>query len=147
MKGLYIVNYFSIHVSLLYADIVSRGTWSLLEKLKDPDLKGLASRLPATILHSRADSTVKKWAYKLDNSAKPHQFVLYLQHVNETSKSKAGVEEATNAMSWVHSCARLPSISANPFVKATTDELQQSLAKPTVKKRASYCGDVRGYGH
>ena len=135
------------HASLLYADIISQGTWSLLEELKDPDLKGLASRLPATILHSRADSTVKKylrayrrwksWAtqYNFDSiPAKPHQFVLYLQHLGETSKSKAAVEEATNAMSWVHSCAGLPSISANPFVKATIDGLQRSLAKPTVKK-------------
>ena len=50
-----------IHASLLYVDIASQGTWSLLEELEDPDLKGLASRLPATILHSRADSTVKKY--------------------------------------------------------------------------------------
>ena len=104
------------HASLLNADIISQGTWSLLEELKDPDLKGLASKLPAMILHTRADSTVKKylrayrrwksWAtqYNFDSiPAKPHQFVLYLQHLGETSKSKAAVEEATNAMSWVHS--------------------------------------------
>ena len=122
--------------ALLYADIVSQGTWSLLEELKDLDLKGLASRLPATILHSQADSTVKKylrayrrwksWATQYDFDpipAKPHQFVLYLQHLSETSKSKAAVEEAANVMSWVHSCAGLPSISANRFVKATVDGL------------------------
>ena len=66
------------------------GSWKLLSELKDPELKELASRLPATILHSRADSTVKKhlgayrrwktWAtaHKLDPvPAKPHEFVLY----------------------------------------------------------------------
>ena len=65
------------HASLLCADIVSQGTWSLLEELKDP----------ATILHSRADSTVKKylrayrrwknWATQCNFDSipvKPHQF-------------------------------------------------------------------------
>lgn len=130
-----------------YADIVSQGTWSLLKELEDPDLKGLASRLPTTILHSRADSMVKKylrafkrwksWAiqYKFDSiPAKPHQFVLYLQHLSEVSQSKSAVEEASNALSWVHSCAGLPSLSTDPFVRATLDGLQRSLAKPTVKK-------------
>ena len=86
---------------MLYADVVSQGTWTLLNELEDPDLRSLASRLPSTILHSRADSTVRKylgafkrwksWAtqYKLATiPAKPHQFVLYLQHLSEETKSK-----------------------------------------------------------
>ena len=119
----------------------------LLKELEDPELKGLASRLPATILHSRADSTSKKylnafkrwknWAalYQFDPiPAKPHQFALYMQHVSEMSRSKAAVEEACNALSWIHSCAGLPSPVTDPFVKVTLEGLQRSLAKPTIKK-------------
>ena len=119
----------------------------LLNELEDPDLKSLTSRLPAMILRSRADSTSKKysnafkrwksWAvlYQFDPiPAKPHQFILYIQHVGEVSRSKAAVEEACNALSWIHSCAGLLSPVADPFVKVTLEGLQRSLAKPTVKK-------------
>ena len=33
----------------------------MLKDLEDPDLKELAAKLPDTILHSRADSTVTKY--------------------------------------------------------------------------------------
>ena len=40
--------------------------------------------------------------------AKPHQFVLHLQHLSETAQSKEAVEKACNATSWMHAaCARL----------------------------------------
>ena len=123
------------------------GSWKLLSELKDPELKELASRLPATILHSRADSTVKKYlgayrrwktwatAHKLDPvPAKAHEFVLYLQHLGEKTSSKAAVEEACNALSWVHSSAGLLPITKDPFVKATLEGLQRTLAKPVIKK-------------
>ena len=91
-------------ITVLYYSIglPSRGSW----KLHDPELKDLASHLPDTILHSRADSTVKKylsayrrwkkWAasHKLSVfPAKPHQFVLYLQYLGELTKSRSAVEE------------------------------------------------------
>ena len=57
-----------------------------------------------------------------------------MQHVGEVSRSKAAVEEACNALSWIHSCAGLLSPVADPFVKVTLKGLQRSLAKPTVKK-------------
>ena len=90
-------------------DVLTQGSWRLLNELDDPELKDLASRLPATILRSQADSTVKKylsayrrtWAtdHKLDPiPAKPQQFVLYLQYLSEESKSKAAVEDACNAI-------------------------------------------------
>ena len=66
--------------------------------------------------------------------AKPHLFALYLQHLSKESNSKASVEEACNAVSWVHTSAGLSSPSCDPFVKATLEGLQRSLAKPTVKK-------------
>jgi len=38
-----------------------KGSWKLFDELENPDLKDLASRLPDTVLHSRADSTVTKY--------------------------------------------------------------------------------------
>ena len=91
------------------------GSWKLLDELDDPELRTLACKLPATILHSCADSTVikylqafrrwKTWASSkgLESvPAKPHLFALYLQHLGERTNSKAAVEEACNAVSWVH---------------------------------------------
>ena len=133
--------------AIVVSDVTSQGTWTLLNEFEDPELKSLASRLPHTILHSRADSTVKKyvgafkrwkkWAstYNFDAiPAVPHQFVLYLQHLSEVSKSKAAVEEACNATSWMHSCAGLISPMSDSFVRTTLEGLQRSLAKPVVKK-------------
>ena len=118
-----------------------------MDELEDPELKVLASKLPNTVLHSRADNTVKKylgafrrwktWAvtHHLEPiPVKPHLLALYLQHLAEQSKSKAAVEEACNALSWIHSSAGLTPPLADPFVKATMEGLQRSLAKPVVKK-------------
>ena len=125
----------------------SGGSWKLLEELHDPELKDLASHLPNTILHSWADSTVKKylsayrrwkkWAasHKLSVFlAKPHQFVLYLQYLGELTKSKSAVEEACNALSWVHASYGLDNPSTYPFVKTVLERLRRSSAKPVVKK-------------
>ena len=118
--------------------------WSMLKDLEDPDLKELAAKLPDTILHSRADSTVKKdlgafkrwkaWAKQHGMIAMPAKEVLDLQHLGDTSQSKAGVEGACNALPWIHSTAGLPSPTLSPFVKATLEGMQRILAKPTVKK-------------
>ena len=98
-------------------------------------------------MHSRADSTVKKYlgafkrwktwaaAHHLEAiPVKPHLLALYLQHLAEQSKSKAAVEEVCNALSWIHSSAGLVPPLADPFVKATLEGLQRSLAKPVIKK-------------
>ena len=44
------------------------------------------------------------------------------------------MEEACNALTWVHATAGLPSPASSPFVCATKEGLQRSLAKPVVKK-------------
>ena len=121
--------------------------WTMLKDLEDLELKELADKLPDTILHSRADSTVKKylgafkrwkaWAKQHGMMAMPAKEVhvaLYLQHLGDTSQSKAAVEAACNALAWVHSTAGLPSPTISPFVKATLEGMQRILAKPTVKK-------------
>jgi len=77
-------------------------SWRLLNELEDPDLQDLACRLPNTVFHSRADSTVKKylgaychwkqWTVSHNIQPvpiRPHEFALYLQHNGETMKAKA----------------------------------------------------------
>jgi len=44
------------------------------------------------------------------------------------------VEEACNAVSWVHSSAGLIPLHADLFVKTTLEGMQRLLAKPVVKK-------------
>ena len=127
--------------------VFSQGSWMLLSDLEDPELKILASKLPSTILHSLADSTIKKYlgAFRrwktwatfhslVSIPTKSQEVALYLQHVAEETRSKSAAEEAYHALAWVHSTAGLSSPSSHPFVKATLEGLQHSLAKPVVKK-------------
>ena len=41
--------------------LLSSGVWPLLSNLDDPELRRLAKALPATVLKSKADSTIKKY--------------------------------------------------------------------------------------
>ena len=147
-NAVYSLNYWMCNIDwICLAGVFSQGSWMLLNDLKDPELKILASKLPSTILHSRADSTTKKylgpfrrwktWATSHSLAsipAKPHEVALYLQHVAEETRSKSAAEEACHALAWVHSTAGLSSPSSHPFVKATLEGLQRSLAKPVMKK-------------
>jgi len=57
-----------------------------------------------------------------------------LQHLADGLGSKSAVEEACNSLARVHSTAGLLSPTVSPFVKATLEGLQRSLAKPVIKK-------------
>ena len=124
------------------------GTWNVLKELEDPYLKELAEKLPDTILHSRADSTVTKylrafkrwktWASQYGMTALPakdYQVALYLQHLGDNLQSRAAVEEACNALAWVHATAGLPSPTVSPFLRTTLEGMRRILARPTVKKK------------
>ena len=50
-----------IYACYFITKVSSHGTWPLLEEIQDPELKGLADKLPKTVLKSRADSTTKKY--------------------------------------------------------------------------------------
>ena len=83
-------------------------------------------------------SEVENWA---SGTAKVQVFpveavhlALYLQHVLELTHSKASVEEAVNAVNWMHKLAILPGIGSGPIVSATLSELCHMLAKPVTKK-------------
>ena len=133
--------------------MLAQGSWKLFGELQNPTLRELTGKLPTTIMHSRAESTVQKylrayrrwkvWAttYKLEPiPVKSYQFVLYLQYLGEETHSKSAVEEACNAVAWVHTTAGLTPVTAHPFVKATLEGLQRTLAKPIVKKEPKDVG-------
>ena len=42
---------------------------------------------------------------------------LYLQHIGNSTGSRASVEEAVYALSWIHKAAGLPSPINDPFVQ------------------------------
>lgn len=122
--------------------------WAELAKLKDPELQHLAESLPATVLHSRANSTVTKYSYTFQRwkvweeprsevsvfPVSEVHFALYLQHLGETVHSWSVVQEAVNAIGWVHQLLGLEPIMQLPFVRATMAGLKRQLAKPKVKK-------------
>ena len=116
--------------------------------LQDPELKGLANSLLGTVLKSKADSTTKKYLYAIERWRQwamskaeitefpvvDYQFALYLQHIAETLSSKSAVEEAVNAIYWLHQLAGQEPISQSPIVKTTLAGLQRQLAKPKKRK-------------
>ena len=100
-------------------------------KLKDPRLQQLAQQLFGTVMSSKAPSTEKKylyafgrwkrWAEGMDGvtvfPVEAIHLALYLQHIGNSTGSRASVEEAVYALSWIHEAAGLPSPINDPFVQ------------------------------
>ena len=96
--------------------------WENLGKLHHPELQGLVCSLKATVLTSRAPSTMSKyinafarwktWAQQYTEISvfpvKETEFILYMQHVGSTTSSKSAVTEAVNGVSWVQQLAGYP---------------------------------------
>ena len=129
-------------------EVLQYGKWSLLSELDDPELVRLANQLPETSLWSRADLSVKKYIGAIKRwklwtishhlptfPARAHYVALYLQHLAEQAKSKSAVEEAVNALAWMHSLAGINSPTNSSMVQETMQGLKRSLAKPVHKKR------------
>ena len=129
-------------------DILSDGPWRELAQIWDPELLSLAHMLPATVVGSRADSTSRKylgafrrwkrWAQQNSLPVFPVtgiNLALYLQHLAVKGSSRTAVDEAVNAMSWLHQAASSPSPPQSPIVKLAQEALQRQLAKPTKKKQ------------
>lgn len=125
----------------------SAEPWSQLGSLQDPELKELAESLLGRVLRSKAGSTTKKYLYAINRwriwarskdeiSEFPIvdcQFALYLQHVSSRG-SKAAVEEAVNAISWLQQLAGQSCVSQSSIVKATLAGLKRQLANPKSRK-------------
>lgn len=133
---------------LCCVDVLSEGIWTVFEELQDPELSRLARALPRTVMQSRADSTKRKYVYAFQRwkswaadkaevqvfPIKAAHLALYLQHLSETTQSKAAVEEAVNAANWMHELAGIPIVGAAPIVSVTLNGLRRVLAKPVTKK-------------
>lgn len=90
------------------------STWQALQQWKDPELIHLADLLPDTVLKAWADSTTSKYTRAYDRWAEgkgrvglPVDTSLFgLQLVGESTSSKAAVETAVNAISYVQLASR-----------------------------------------
>ena len=145
---MYYMCYMFCSVYVATADIRSTGIWPLLKEFNDRELTRLASQLPATLLKSRADSSVKKYlgayrrwrawamAHELPTfPAKEHHVALCLQSIGQCLESKSSAEEAVNVLTWVHSLAGLDSPTDRAFVQATLQGLRRMWCKPVQKRK------------
>ena len=127
----------------------SQGAWLDLQSIKDPECKDLASALPSLVIQGKAPSTIKKysgaysrwkrWATSHHEvsalPAKPMHVALYLSYLAQVAKTPAPLEEAVNALSWVHRMATVEDITAHPPVQQVLAGGRRLLAhKPTKKE-------------
>ena len=61
-------------------------------------------------------------------------FAVYLQHLGDTNGSRSAVEEAVNAVGWIHQIAGYPTVTNFSFVRMILEGLQRRLARPKVRK-------------
>ena len=129
------------------SDVLTGDIWDTLNSIESPELRQLVDGLRTTLFQSRANSTVtkylgafqrwRKWIESHGVSCFPvseAHFVLYLQHLGESSESKSAVEEAMNAVSWVQQLAGHQPVSAGSIARMTLAGLQRKLAKPKSRK-------------
>ena len=131
-----------------FSDVFSQGTWLDLQSIEDPELKDLASTLPSIVLQGKAPATIKKYGGAFGRwkrwvagrpevsvlPAKPIHVALYLSYLAQVAKTPAPLEEAVNALSWVHRMATVEDITAHPLVQQVLAGAKRLLAHKTVKK-------------
>ena len=108
----------------------------------------LARSLPGVVLRGRAPATAtkytnafsrwKKWAesksFVAACPAEPLHLCLYLNFLIQKSTSAAPIEEAVNALSWVHGLAVVEDPTKHPLGAQVVAGAKRILAKPTSKK-------------
>lgn len=111
-------------------------------------MKALASHLPRVVLSGKAPSTTskyagafarwRKWAQSKPDipilPARPLHVCLYLSFLIQKSVSSAPIEEAVNALAWVHTVAVVEDPTKHPLVSQVVAGAKRILAKPTVRK-------------
>ena len=87
--------------------------------------------------YTRSFDRWKKWAAQYPEisefPAQPAHVALYLQHLIETSEAKTAVDDAVNALAWVHELGGLPSPS-HPTVRTMQESAHRIKGRPKVKK-------------
>lgn len=130
------------------ADVFAHGAWVDLKSVEDPSLKDLAATLPSLVLHGKAPATIKKysgafgrwkkWAASRQEiptlPAKPIHVALYLSYLAQSARTAAPLEEAVNALSWVHRMATVEDIMDHPIVVQVLAVAKRLLAHRTAKK-------------
>ena len=133
---------------LLFADVFAHGAWLDLESIEDPCLKDVAATLPSLVLQGKAPTTLKKysgafgrwkrWAASRQEvptlPAKPIHVALYLSYLAQSARTAAPLEEAVNALSWVHRMATVEDITTHPIVVQVLAGAKRLLAHKTTKK-------------
>lgn len=127
-----------VYVLLLFIDVENVGIWPLLDDL---DLARLAERLPSMLLHSRTDSTTRKYvgAYRRWKAwaqthalqhflAQAHHIALYLQSIGDNIQSVSAAEAADDL-------AGLRSPASNLLVQKTLQSLKRIWAWPVQKRK------------
>ncbi len=113
-----------------YTEVFKGGIWAESEGVANEDLKELAQFLPTVVLSAKAPSTVKKyagafkrwkaWARQKQEvrvfPAKPLHVALYLAYLIKKSATSAPVEEAVNALAWVHQVGSVEDPTKHPLV-------------------------------
>ena len=114
----------------------------------DDELKELAQFLPSVVLRAKAPSTVQKysgafkrwkaWAGQKDEvpvyPAKPLHIALYLTYLIKKSVTSAPVEEAVNALSWVHQVGTVEDPTRHTLVVQVLQGAKRILAHRVQKK-------------
>ena len=113
----------------------------------DPELRHLASFLPAVLVQDRATSTAvaylraykswKSWVEQHSASyfpADPVVFTLYFVSIIQQSRSVSSVNIAVYGVSWVHRKSRCPEPSEYSVVKQAVEAARRILARPPKRK-------------
>ena len=132
------------------------GIWDGLKDVRDPELQGLAERLPNIALLSRREGTVnnyvsayKKWKAWTDKyseikclPADPKYVALYLLNLQEHAHSHAPISLSFYALSWIHRTAGLPDPTEHPLPRMVRDSATRSLGKGDNKKKPLRASDL-----
>ena len=99
----------------------------------------MQGKAPSTIKkYSGAYSRWNRWASSRDEvptlPAKPIHVALYLAYLTQTANTPSPVEEAVNALSWVHRMATVEDVTAHPLVVQVLAGAKRMLAHKTSKK-------------
>lgn len=127
------------HICFIFVDVFKSGIWSTFNTIRDPELVRLAKHLPATVLQSRQEGTVrvynsafqrwKRWADQYEEvthlPADPRYISLYLLSLYQTARTHNPITSALYAISWAHKMAGL----SDP----TTSRLPQMVREASLR--------------
>ena len=99
----------------------------------------MQGKAPTTVKkYAGAFSRWKRWASSWQEipslPARPIHVALYLTYLAQTAKTSAPLEEAINALSWVHKMATVEDITTHPLVVQVLAGAKRMLARKTTKK-------------